>query len=74
MAGSDFVETNTFNGTAVSQSDYGTQHLVRHSPLYYRYIAVVIDTLLNSSLMYMVIKLTYFNLGLSDQQGSFSTC
>ena len=28
-AGADFVETNTFNGTAVSQSDYGTQHLVR---------------------------------------------
>lgn len=28
LAGSDFVETNTFNGTAVSQSDYGTQHLV----------------------------------------------
>jgi 5-methyltetrahydrofolate--homocysteine methyltransferase len=27
-AGADFVETNTFNGTAVSQSDYGTQHLV----------------------------------------------
>ena len=27
-AGADFIETNTFNGTAVSQSDYGTQHLV----------------------------------------------
>ena len=27
-AGADFVETNTFNGTAVSQSDYGTQELV----------------------------------------------
>jgi 5-methyltetrahydrofolate--homocysteine methyltransferase len=26
-AGADFVETNTFNGTSVSQSDYGTQHL-----------------------------------------------
>ena len=33
MAGSDFVETNTFNGTAVSQSDYGTQHLVRNYSL-----------------------------------------
>lgn len=28
-AGADFVETNTFNGTEVSQSDYGTQHLVK---------------------------------------------
>ena len=27
-AGADFVETNTFNGTTVAQSDYGTQHLV----------------------------------------------
>ena len=27
-AGADFVETNTFNGTPVSQSDYGTQELV----------------------------------------------
>ena len=27
-AGADFVETNTFNGTSVSQSDYDTQHLV----------------------------------------------
>ena len=28
-AGADFVETNSFNGTSISQSDYGTQHLVR---------------------------------------------
>lgn len=28
-AGADFVETNSFNGTSVSQSDYDTQHLVR---------------------------------------------
>ena len=27
-AGADFVETNTFNGTAISQSDYGTEKLV----------------------------------------------
>ena len=27
-AGADIVETNTFNGTTVAQSDYGTQHLV----------------------------------------------
>ena len=27
-AGADFIETNTFNGTAVSQSDCATQHLV----------------------------------------------
>ncbi len=27
-AGSDFVGTNTFNGTAISQSDYKTEHLV----------------------------------------------
>lgn len=27
-AGADFVETNSFNGTSISQSDYGTQHLV----------------------------------------------
>ena len=27
-AGADFVETNTFNGTAISQSDYGTEQLV----------------------------------------------
>ena len=26
-AGADFIETNTFNGTSVSQSDYGLQHL-----------------------------------------------
>ena len=28
-AGADLVETNTFNATAISQSDYGLQHLVR---------------------------------------------
>ena len=28
-AGADFAETNTFNGTSVSQGDYGTEHLVR---------------------------------------------
>ena len=28
-AGADIVETNTFNATAASQSDYGLQHLVR---------------------------------------------
>lgn len=27
-AGSDIVETNTFNGTAISQADYQTEHLV----------------------------------------------
>lgn len=27
-AGSDFVGTNTFNGTSISQSDYKTEHLV----------------------------------------------
>lgn len=27
-AGADFTETNTFNGTSISHSDYGTQHLV----------------------------------------------
>ena len=27
-AGADFTETNTFNGTAVAQSDYGMEHLV----------------------------------------------
>ena len=27
-AGADFAETNTFNGTAVAQSDYGMEHLV----------------------------------------------
>ena len=26
-AGADFIETNTFNGTSVSQMDYGLQHL-----------------------------------------------
>ncbi|MFN2370360.1 MAG: methionine synthase [Candidatus Krumholzibacteriia bacterium] len=28
-AGADIVTTNTFNGTAISQADYGTGHLVR---------------------------------------------
>ena len=28
-AGADLVETNTFNSTAISQSDYGLEHLVR---------------------------------------------
>lgn len=28
-AGADLVETNTFNATAVSQADYGLEHLVR---------------------------------------------
>lgn len=28
-AGADLVETNTFNATAISQADYGTEHLVR---------------------------------------------
>ena len=28
-AGADIITTNTFNGTSVAQSDYGTQHLVR---------------------------------------------
>ncbi len=27
-AGADFVETNTFNSTSISQADYGLQHLV----------------------------------------------
>jgi len=27
-AGSDVIETNTFNATAISQADYGTEHLV----------------------------------------------
>lgn len=27
-AGADFIETNTFNGTPISQGDYDTQHLV----------------------------------------------
>ncbi|MCX6168873.1 MAG: methionine synthase [Ignavibacteriales bacterium] len=27
-AGADIIETNTFNGTAISQSDYKTEHLV----------------------------------------------
>ncbi|MFZ9201345.1 MAG: methionine synthase [Opitutales bacterium] len=28
-AGSDLVETNTFNGTSIAQAEYGLQHLVR---------------------------------------------
>ncbi|MBK8166950.1 MAG: methionine synthase [bacterium] len=28
-AGADIITTNTFNGTSISQSDYGTVHLVR---------------------------------------------
>ena len=28
-AGADIVETNTFNGTTISQADYATEHLVR---------------------------------------------
>ena len=28
-AGADIVTTNTFNGTSISQADYGTSHLVR---------------------------------------------
>ena len=28
-AGADIIETNTFNATSISQSDYGTAHLVR---------------------------------------------
>lgn len=28
-AGADIIETNTFNGTALSQKEYGTDHLVR---------------------------------------------
>jgi len=28
-AGSDIIQSNTFNGTAISQADYGTEHLVR---------------------------------------------
>ncbi len=27
-AGADIIETNTFNGTSISQADYGTEHLV----------------------------------------------
>lgn len=33
LAGADIIETNTFNAQAVSQSDYGTQHLVRRMNL-----------------------------------------
>ncbi len=28
-AGADIITTNTFNGTSVAQSDYGTEYLVR---------------------------------------------
>jgi len=28
-AGADIITTNTFNGTGIAQSDYGTEHLVR---------------------------------------------
>ena len=28
-AGADFIETNTFSGTAVAQADYGLEHIVR---------------------------------------------
>jgi len=28
-AGADVIETNTFNGTSISQADYATEHLVR---------------------------------------------
>jgi len=28
-AGADIITTNTFNGTSVAQSDYGTEHLER---------------------------------------------
>jgi hypothetical protein len=27
-AGADFIETNTFSGTSIAQTDYGCQHLV----------------------------------------------
>lgn len=27
-AGAEIVETNTFNGTSISQADYGMEHLV----------------------------------------------
>ena len=26
-AGADIIETNTFNGTSISQADYGLEHL-----------------------------------------------
>ncbi len=26
-AGADFIETNTFNGTSISQADYGLEHM-----------------------------------------------
>ena len=33
VAGADIIETNTFNGTSISQSDYGTQDYVREMNL-----------------------------------------
>jgi len=27
-AGADFIETNTFSGTSIAQTDYATEHLV----------------------------------------------
>lgn len=30
LAGSDFIETNTFSGTSIAQADYGTEHLVSY--------------------------------------------
>jgi len=29
-AGADFVETNTFSGTSIAQTDYGMEHLVTY--------------------------------------------
>lgn len=29
-AGADFIETNTFSGTTIAQTDYAMEHLVRH--------------------------------------------
>lgn len=31
LAGSDFIETNTFSGTSIAQADYGTEHLVSYA-------------------------------------------
>ncbi len=28
LAGADFIETNTFSGTSIAQSDYGLQKMV----------------------------------------------
>ena len=30
LAGSDMIETNTFNSTRISQADYGLESIVRH--------------------------------------------